>query len=230
MEKIKVVLCEPNKKARVAEIDNTLEGLQGAVQGNIESIDILGGAVALICNEEGKLNGMLPNRPAYSQWEEQIDMKYAEMAHEFRKAERNGHHVDGYIVFTKDSFTEPYSEKERTYLVSSYNKAFMPNMGGYSIYGSSLDGTDLMVRLDRYMQAEKGGEDGWKVERCYFIEKKKELVDLLYGPFIICGIKGENYCSLTEGQIAQYLEEFELPYRLSVKNGQIVAMRFDPEK
>ena len=44
-------------------------------------------------------------------------------------------------------------------------------MGGYSIYGSALDGTDNGVRLEQYMWAEKGGENGWKVDYCYMLEE-----------------------------------------------------------
>ena len=102
-----------------------------------------------------------------------IDMKkitYAEMAKVFREHERttnDGTHLTGYIVFTEDSFARPYGLDARTYSVSSDNKAYRPNMGGYSIYGSCVDGTDPLVRLEPYMAAEKGGKDGWKVEYCY---------------------------------------------------------------
>lgn len=94
---------------------------------------------------------------------------YAEMAETFRKREYPGptEHLTGYIVFTEDSFEKLYSLEARTYRVSSNNKAYQPNMGGYSIYGSAIDGSDPMVRLERYMAAEKGGKNGWKVDYCY---------------------------------------------------------------
>ena len=78
-------------------------------------------------------------------------------------------HLVGCIVFTEDSFTVPYSLEERTYVVSSNNKAFQPNMGGYSIYASSLDGSDCNVRLEGYMAEEGNGERGWKVDYCYLM-------------------------------------------------------------
>ena len=56
--------------------------------------------------------------------------------------------------------------------MSSFNKAFIPGMGGYSIYGSAIDGSDDNVRLEQYMKEEKGGADGWIVERCYLPEKE----------------------------------------------------------
>lgn len=164
-DKIKVVLCEPGKVARVAEISNTLAGLQKTVKGDIEQFCPYEEAVAIICNEEGKFNGMMPNRAIYSEPQE-VEMSYGELTSRFREAERNGgEHLTGYIVFTEDSFTKPYPEAARTYAVSSNNKAFQPNMGGYSIYASALDGSDPMIRLEGYMQSEKGGKDGWKIDR-----------------------------------------------------------------
>lgn len=78
-------------------------------------------------------------------------------------------HLTAHITFTEDSFTAPYSEKERTYVVSSNNKAFRPNCVGYSIFGTSLDGADVDVRLESYMAEEKGGASGWKVEKCVIV-------------------------------------------------------------
>lgn len=104
-DKIKVVLCEPGKVARVAEISNTLAGLQKTVKGDIEQFCPYEEAVAIICNEEGKFNGMMPNRAIYSEPQE-VEMSYGELTSRFREAERNGgEHLTGYIVFTEDSFT-----------------------------------------------------------------------------------------------------------------------------
>ena len=43
------------------EIDNTLEALQKAVDGHIETIGIVPGEAVMIVNEEGRLRGMAPN-------------------------------------------------------------------------------------------------------------------------------------------------------------------------
>lgn len=75
-------------------------------------------------------------------------------------------HLTAFITFTEDSFREPYSKTERTYVISSDNKAFHPNMSGYSVIGNCLDGTDMGVRLEAYMKEEKGGPTGWEVEDC----------------------------------------------------------------
>lgn len=65
-EKIKVILCEPGKVARVTEITNTLDGLQAAVKGDIEAFYPFEDDVCIICNEEGKFNGMNPCRGVYA--------------------------------------------------------------------------------------------------------------------------------------------------------------------
>jgi len=62
---------------------------------------------------------------------------------------------------------ETYSWESRTYIISSNNKAFQPNMGGYSIFGSCLDGTDQCLRLDWRMREESGDSGGWIVKDCF---------------------------------------------------------------
>ena len=96
-------------------------------------------------------------------------MTYRALRSYFHAAERKGQHLTGYIVFSPASFEKEYSVESRTYVVSSDNKAYRPNMGGYSIYASSLDGSDPCVRLEQYMAAEHGGKDGWQIERCYMM-------------------------------------------------------------
>lgn len=59
--KLRVVMVEPGKPAYETEIENTLEAEQKAVGGYIEVVP-LDNEKILICNEEGKLNGMQGNR------------------------------------------------------------------------------------------------------------------------------------------------------------------------
>lgn len=67
MKKIKVLLVEPLKKVSVIDIDNTLEAQQKIVGGYIEHVSLYPDEAAIICNEEGKLLGMEPNRPLFSE-------------------------------------------------------------------------------------------------------------------------------------------------------------------
>lgn len=60
---INVLIVEPYKLPYEKEIPNTLEAKQKIVGGYIETTCILDDEdVVLICNEEGKMNGMKPNR------------------------------------------------------------------------------------------------------------------------------------------------------------------------
>ncbi|MCI9265054.1 MAG: hypothetical protein HFF06_10880 [Oscillospiraceae bacterium] len=115
-----------------------------------------------------------------SKAQKQISMTYQKMREYFQAAERHNQHFTGYIVFSQDSFEREFSEKSRTYVVSSNNKAYQSGKGGYSIFAGCLDGTDPCLRLDLFMQAEKGGKDGWKIERCYMmadeVNKAKALL------------------------------------------------------
>lgn len=71
---MKVVLLEPFKYARVAEIGTSLEAMQAVVGGLIEPAYFFDEEVCLICNEEGKINGMPLNRSVYDKNRKMIDI------------------------------------------------------------------------------------------------------------------------------------------------------------
>jgi hypothetical protein len=227
---IKVVLLEPGKLARIADIDTSLKGMQKIVGGSIEAYYPFEEQVCIVCNDEGKINGMDLNRVIREE-DTVTEMTYAELTNLFRSAERDGSgkHISGYVVFTADSFTEAYSEEARTYLVSSDNKAFRPNMGGYSICGSAIDGSDPVARLEQYMSAEKGGDDGWKVERCYIKENGREILDIIAGPCFICDCSSENFGSLSAEQLDRYTKKFKYPEQFLRVNGNIEAVPYKPQ-
>ena len=226
-KRIRVVLLEPRKLARTVEIGANLAAMQSVVGGNIEALYPFEEAVSIICNEEGKINDLPLNRAVYRDAACK-ELTYGEMAARFREAERNGKHLDGLITFSEDSFTKPYSLEARTYMVSSQNKAFQPNMGGYSIFGSALDGSDSYVRLEQYMAAEKGGKDGWKIERCYIREGSDEILDIIAGTFFICDCSGQNFGSLSEEQAVRYTAMFRLPEVFSKTGDTISAISYVP--
>lgn len=58
--KIKVLLCRLASEAEVTEIENKLEVFQALVGGYIEAVCL--GNLVCICNEEGLLLGLRPNR------------------------------------------------------------------------------------------------------------------------------------------------------------------------
>ena len=59
---IRVVLVEPGKLARIAQIGTTLEAMQQTVGGDIEAYYPFEEQVCIVCNEEGKINGLPLNR------------------------------------------------------------------------------------------------------------------------------------------------------------------------
>lgn len=228
---MRVLLVEPGKLAKEAFIGTSLEDMQRIVGGDIEQFMPFEDEVAIVCNEEGKMNGMQLNRAVYAE-PEQIELSYGELVSQFREAERDGKHISGYIVFTEDSFDKPYPIEARTYAVSSNNKAFQPNMGGYSIYGSSLDGADMCVRLENYMEAERGGHDGWKIEKCYTKEDTKEMLDIIAGKFFVCSAPydSEHFKGLSDEQMQKYMKLFRYPEQFFRMNNEIKAVQYNPEK
>jgi len=61
--KIKVVLIRPMEEAKIVEIDSGLKSMQETVGGLIECIQPFEETdIAIICNEEGKINGLDLNR------------------------------------------------------------------------------------------------------------------------------------------------------------------------
>ena len=229
-EKISVVLVEPNKYPEVVEIEDTLEAMQKIVGGYIEQYMPFDDEVAIICNDEGKLNGLPLNRAIYSE-PENVEMSYPQLKARLRQAEKDRSHTVGYIVFTADSFDKSYTEEERTYVVGSNNKAFIEGMGGYSIYASSLDGSDENVRLEAYMADEYGGKDGWKIEKCYVKDdSNREMLDIIAGKFFIAyaPFESEKFLSMPNELARKYKEKFKYPERFSMTDDGIKAEPYTP--
>ena len=61
-EKISVILVEPGRYPKLIEIEDTLEAMQSLVEGDIEEYMPFEDEVAIICNDEGKLLNLPPNR------------------------------------------------------------------------------------------------------------------------------------------------------------------------
>ena len=56
--KMQVIVVEPGKEAELREIGSGLESLQDAVGGWIEAVYPYKDPFAIVCNEEGKLDGL----------------------------------------------------------------------------------------------------------------------------------------------------------------------------
>ena len=60
--RMQIIVVEPGKEAELREIGSGLESLQEAVGGWIEAVYPYKDPVAIVCNEEGKLDGLPLNR------------------------------------------------------------------------------------------------------------------------------------------------------------------------
>ena len=121
---MEVLLVEPGKEARIAEIGGDLKSLQAAVGGWIEAIQPFDDPVALVCNDEGKI---------------------------------------------------------------------------------------MQMPLNRALR----GEDG-------------KIYDAVAGPFFICGLGEDNFCSLPKELQAKYMEKFRWPEKFLVVGGNLVATQDKP--
>ena len=66
-KKIEVIWVQPMREAQVIEIDNDLESMQELVDGYIEEYMPFEDDAAIVCNGEGKMMGLPPNRAIYDQ-------------------------------------------------------------------------------------------------------------------------------------------------------------------
>lgn len=62
---MKVVFVAPEKEPKIIEVGTELEDMQGILDGMIEACPLAEEDIYLVCNEEGKINGMQPNRALY---------------------------------------------------------------------------------------------------------------------------------------------------------------------
>lgn len=64
---MKVLMVKPNKQPYLTEIDGSLKSMQEAVGGYIQITYPYEELVGLVCNEEGKILGLPPNRFLYDE-------------------------------------------------------------------------------------------------------------------------------------------------------------------
>lgn len=59
---MRIIKVEPYKEPEIAEIKGDLESLQQTVGGYIQAVYPFQDEVAIVCNDEGKINGLEMNR------------------------------------------------------------------------------------------------------------------------------------------------------------------------
>jgi hypothetical protein len=73
-DKIKVIVCRVDERAEVIEIEDKLEAMQEVVGGLIQEYMPWEDEVAIICNEEGKMNRMPLNRAIIDEDGQMLDI------------------------------------------------------------------------------------------------------------------------------------------------------------
>ena len=56
----------------------------------------------------------------------------------------------------------------------------------------------------------------------------KQIMDIVFGPFFICGCGGDDFSSLTEDQIKRYTEMFKNPEHFYRIGDEIKAEPYEP--
>lgn len=82
----------------------------------------------------------------------------------------NNHDKKGVVVIKQHpKWRKEYPLESRSYIVHGDNKYFNPRMCGTSLFGYSLDGTDMGVRLDWYLK-DPDKNERWEIDYCYLLE------------------------------------------------------------
>lgn len=151
------IITPANLKRWWVEIDdvNEPENVEEKVLGAIN--DYIDKALGEEPNTEkkkrkkDKLENAQVNKLSWNELKELFITHNEETKEDSKKA------VNAIVVFSQDNFKDEYTEEQRSYRVSSNNKAFQ-HKSGNSIFMSCLDGSDDNVRFDWY---------NWKVDYCY---------------------------------------------------------------
>ena len=78
-ELVRVLVVQSNRlKPWDVYIYDTLTDMQQTVNGSIEYFEPWDDRVAIVCNDEGKINGMRPNRKVYSESGRLLDIIYGD--------------------------------------------------------------------------------------------------------------------------------------------------------
>lgn len=210
--KVYSLIVEPKMKPHIVTVEDNAEAIKRLIGGDFESVYIPSDEVTVFYSKDSADKTKPVNRVLNLYDTKEVEMSYSEMTSLFRQSEREGKHIMGYIKIAAKGNLAQYSADSLTYEVSSNNKAFIDGMGGYSIYASSIDGSDFCVRLENYLKDERGGKNGWEIERC-FIKEETPIIDRkVYGNFLVChSPKGNDgrLSDITQDIINKYFEMFK---------------------
>lgn len=140
-------------------------------------------------------------------------MTYKELKDEFCKL-KYVHPIvtlTAHMIFTEESFEKGYPLLNRTYRITSDEKAFWPRMMGYSVFGNCLDGTNQGVWLDCYIEDERTNVEGSRVEDCYILEHMRD----------VAAIPNAQRQMQDDGSICYFFGDTTIRVTESMKDGRI---------
>lgn len=129
-EGITVLYVEPGREARVETIGTSLQDLQTAVGGYIETYYPFDDSSVLVCNDEGKLNGMKPNRGIYDERGELMDIIFGP----FFVCDASGENFSSLTDAQIDKYMDKFRQPEKM---------------------SRLNGQYIMTKVDKITEKER---------------------------------------------------------------------------
>ena len=60
--------------------------------------------------------------------------------------------------------------------------------------------------------------------------ENREILDVIFGPFIICDCSGQDFGSLDREQLERFSKKFKNPERLITVNGTLLSIPYAPPK
>ena len=85
--------------------------------------------------------------------------------------------------------------------------------------------SDLVV----FVCDDEGKINGSRPNRAIYGEDGK-MMDIICGKFFICDCSTENFKSLPDDLMQKYKKQFLMPERFARINGEIIAVKYDPER
>ena len=92
--------------------------MQSLVEGDIEEYMPFEDEVAIICNDEGKMNGLPLNRAVYSE-PENVEMSYPQLKAHFRQAEKRKKPHDRIYCFLRLTALTSLTQKNKEPMLSA---------------------------------------------------------------------------------------------------------------
>ena len=126
--------------------------------------------------------------------------------------EDNEKEKDGITVLVVEPLKEPYIKT-----ISNGLKALQNEVGGNIEAIFPFDDPAAIVLND------DGKFKGLMPNRALY-DCDGQLCDVIAGTFLVLGMGGEDFCSLSEEQTEKYMEKYKVPERFSYINGVTIAI------